>query len=66
MRIYAIWNRHGRTFVKWGVNGGGAEGYCILRGKPMFFTSPVLVESAVRSFGNPADYEIRVFEEVQA
>ena len=66
MRIYAIWSVPEQTFVKWGVNGGGREGYCIHKGKPCFFKTLVLAKSAVQSFDNPGDYEIRKFEEVVA
>lgn len=66
MRIYAIYDVKGKTFVKWGVNGGGAESYCRHRGKPCFFTSLPELFKAVTSFGNLDDYEIRVFEEVRA
>lgn len=66
MRIYAIWNVPEQTFVKWGVNGGGKEGYCLFRGKPCFFKTLVLARSAVQSFDKPDDYEISKFEEVRA
>jgi len=64
MRIYAIYHVLEQTFIKWGVNGGGKEGYCLLRGKPCFFKTLALAQSAVQSFDNPDNYEICVFEEV--
>lgn len=66
MRIYAIYNVPLQTFVKWGVNGAGQEGYCVLLGRPMFFKTLAQAKNAVQAFDNPDDYEIRKFEEVAA
>lgn len=67
MRIYAIWNTNSMEFLKWGVNGGGKEGYCLLRGMPMFFTRREQAESVIESFGSVSRYyEVREFEEVQS
>ena len=67
MRIYAIWNANCMEFLKWGVNGGGEEGYCLLRGMPMFFTIREQAERVIESFGSASIYyEVREFEEVPA
>lgn len=66
MRIYTIYNATKQTFVKWGVNGGGAEGFCLRRGRPTFFTTPKQVADAVLSFDDQDNYEVRMFEEVRA
>lgn len=64
MRIYAIYHVPEQTFIKWGVNGGGKEGYCFLLGKPCFFKTLAQAKAVVQSFDNPDDYEVREFEEV--
>ena len=65
MRIYAIWNTNSMEFLKWGVNCEGNEGYCMLRGMPMFFTRREQAESVIESFGSVSRYyEVREFEEV--
>ena len=64
MRIYAIYNKPQQTFVRWGINGGGYEGYCLFCGRRCFFLSLREAIEVVGSFDNPDDYEIRTFEEV--
>ena len=67
MKIYAIWNTNSMEFLKLGVNGGGKEGYRLLRGMPTFFTRREQAESVIESFGSVSRYyEIREFEEVPA
>lgn len=66
MQIYAIFNTAEQTFVKWGVNGGGAAGYCLHRGKPCFFLTLMQAAQVIQSFDNPDDYEVRAFVELEA
>ena len=64
MPIYAIYNRREGTFVRYGVNGGGALGYCLFRGKPCFFLTRAKAQKLIDTFDRPEDYEIRRFAEI--
>ena len=65
MRIYAIYNVPHKTFVKWGVNGGGIQSYCLFRGKPCFFKTKRRAQLVIQEFANPQDYEVRCFKEME-
>ena len=65
MTIYAIYNRQFKTFLKWGVNGGGIESYRLHRGKPCFFYSLLHAQAQIKKFDNPGEYEIMSFKEVR-
>ena len=65
MKIYAIFDVPHMAFVRWGINGGGEEGYCLHRGKPCFFRSLADARAVVDGFDNPEYYEIRGFKEME-
>ena len=65
MRIYAIYNIPHQTFVRWGVNGGGKESYCIFRGKPCFFKTKREAQKVIQEYGIPEHYEVRCFKEME-
>ena len=65
MRIYAIYNIPHQTFVRWGVNGGGFNSYCLFRGKPCFFKTKREAQKVIQEFDNPQHYEVRGFKEME-
>lgn len=61
MHIYAIWNIPNSTFLRWGVNGGGEEGYCLYRGHYCFFSTRIAARQAIRDFEKPKDFIVMKF-----
>ncbi|MBO7688635.1 MAG: hypothetical protein J6V72_19815 [Kiritimatiellae bacterium] len=64
MRIYLVYNIGARRFLRFGVNGGGLESYCLYQGEPCYFWSYKEAEVVINTFDHPEDYEIRTFAEV--
>lgn len=56
--MYVIISKEYHAIVKWGVNGGGARGYCIFRGKPVLFREREDAEKAVSGFAEPDQFAI--------
>ena len=65
MKIYAIYNIPNQTYLKIGINGGGAIGYCLYRGKKVFCHKKTTAQSVINTFDNPHDYEIHEFTQVK-
>lgn len=65
MHIYAIYDTRNQAFVRFGVNGGGEEGYCLYRGHKCFWNTRKAAQSVIDSFDRPGDCEIREFAEVE-
>lgn len=64
MVIYAIWNARYGAFLRWGVDGGGKEGYCMFRGRWCFFYTRKSAETVIGKFDHPEDFEVRRFVEM--
>lgn len=63
MIIYAIWNIPNQIFLRWGVNGGGSEGYCLYRGHRCFFVTRRAAKMVISQFDNPENFVVRRFVE---
>ena len=61
MKLFVILCKSANTLVRFGVNGGGEEGYCLFRGVTCCFKTYREAQAVVSGFDNPEDFEIRRF-----
>lgn len=52
--------RHGSP-IRWGVNGGGFEGFTVFCGMPCFFFTKAEAEKALHAFSYPPNWTIKAF-----